>query len=127
MFGLCHIYHFIHSYSQLSVCPNQPNFFPPLWRQLERRLTSATMEQLLVSINRLRLTCGFMRLRAFFIPFIQLRFLSRRVLGSMINFRSSDHKTKDQTTQSYSLRVHLLKSFCQRQNSGSVTKHVFLT
>lgn len=63
----------------ISVCvpSHNSNLSPPLWRQQERRLTSGTMEQLLISINRLRLTRGFMRLRAFFfIPFIWVRFLS---------------------------------------------------
>lgn len=70
---------------------NQSNFFPPNWRQLERQLTSATMEQLLVSINGLRLTSGFMRSRAFSIPFILLWFVSSE-------FMINSTKSKDKTT-----------------------------
>lgn len=93
----------------ISVCvpSHNSNLSPPLWRQQERRLTSGTMEQLLISINRLRLTRGFMRLRAFF-SFLSYEWDSSH--GFMINLRSSDHHgIKNQTTQPSSSRANLLE------------------
>lgn len=92
---ICHCNSQLQSSQCVSHHTTSPTFFPPIWRQLKRSLTSATIEQLLISINGLRLTCGFMRLRAFFIPFIRLRFLLLRRLCVMIHLRSLEsHKNQ---------------------------------
>lgn len=99
----------------------QPNFFPPLWRQQQRRLTSGTMEQLLISINGLRVARGFMRLRAFFfIPFIWIEwnFPSHRFMTGTLKMNLKKKKKKfNNTTIFFVKRVYWGKKL------SSVTKH----
>lgn len=94
----------------------QPNFFPPLWRQQQRRLTSGTMEQLLISINGLRVARGFMRLRAFFfIPFIWIEW----------NFPSHRFMTGTLKMNLLKKKSLLEKTFRQWQNSSNVMTRIF--
>lgn len=63
----------------------------------------------------------------FFIPFMSLRFLSGRRLGLIADLRPplKKKKIKDQTTQSYSLRVFIEK-LSSMTNIWNVTKRVVL-
>lgn len=51
----------------------QPNFFPPLWRQQQRRLTSGTMEQLLITINGRRVAPWLYAFARLFYSFHMIR------------------------------------------------------
>lgn len=117
----------IHHSSRLSVRPsnNQFNFFPQNWRQPERRLTMSSNNGAAAHQHQwAQADCGFMRLRAFFIPFIWLRFLPLECLGLMKKHEilRPPYKQRANDTSIF-ISIHLLKSFCQLQNILGVRKH----
>lgn len=90
---------------------------------------AATMEQLLCSINGPWVTCGFMGLRAFFVPFIIMRVFFFKLSALVIPVRrlwliydqGVPHKmmAKDQATQRCSIESEFIL------NAHSYTKHFY--